>query len=197
MDRMKWLMMETIYPSCNWVQTFIWAKLSNTSLGTTQPKAPVVQFAPDIAYFHQITLQRGIRWPKFRLSKAIFMPLPLFVFWGCLSVHPSVCPPDRPLSRWLTIPQSISGGFQAFFENVFGKWPEILHADVYRPTSNLFRFQSESVDIPHFGAIWTQWNRSYLGFLAFFLNQYWLPISEVLRHAPGQSHCECCSYYSV
>ena len=47
---------------------------------------------------------------------------------------------------------------------VWGEWPEILHADVFWPTSELIRIWSWSVDFPPFGATLTYRNWSNLGF---------------------------------
>ena len=49
------------------------------------------------------------------------------------------------------------------------KWPEILHADVSWPPSELIRFWSSSVDFPHFCGILTSWNRPNLWFPDIFL----------------------------
>ena len=40
-------------------------------------------------------------------------------------------------------------------ENTWSEWPEILHADVSRPLSELIRLWSRSVDFPPFGATLT------------------------------------------
>ena len=49
-------------------------------------------------------------------------------------------------------------------ENAWREWPEILHADVSWPPSELGRLWSRSVDFPPFGATLTLWNGSNLGF---------------------------------
>ena len=49
-------------------------------------------------------------------------------------------------------------------ENVWRKWPEILHADVSRPPSELISSGSRSADFCNFGTILTSWNGSNLGF---------------------------------
>ena len=80
------------------------------------------------------------------ICECIFMPPRLrrrhYVFG--LSVRPSVCP-ER---------------FRAFA----GEWPEILHADVLWPPSELIILWSRSIHFPPFGATLTLWNGSNLGF---------------------------------
>ena len=55
----------------------------------------------------------------------------------------------------------VSGHFP---ENAWRKWPEILHADVSWPPSELNSLWARSVDFSNFSAILTWWNRSNLGF---------------------------------
>ena len=54
----------------------------------------------------------------------------------------------------------VSGHFP---ENAWRKWPEMLHADVSWPPSELISLWPQSVDFTNFGAILTQWNGSNLG----------------------------------
>ena len=49
-------------------------------------------------------------------------------------------------------------------ENAWREWPEILHADVSWPSSELISLWPRSVDFSSFGAILTLWNGSNLGF---------------------------------
>ena len=51
-----------------------------------------------------------------------------------------------------------------FLENAWRKWPEILHADESWPPSELISLWSRSGDFSNFGAFWTYWNGSNLGF---------------------------------
>ena len=44
------------------------------------------------------------------------------------------------------------------------KWPQILHADVSWPPSELISLWPRSVEFANFGAILTEWNGSNLGF---------------------------------
>ena len=56
------------------------------------------------------------------------------------------------------------GGFGHILENAWREWPEILHADVSWPPSELISSGSRSVDFCNFGTILTLWNGSNLGF---------------------------------
>ena len=49
-------------------------------------------------------------------------------------------------------------------ENAWREWPEILHADVSWPPSELISYGSRSVDFCNFGTILTKWDGSNLGF---------------------------------
>ena len=51
-----------------------------------------------------------------------------------------------------------------FLENPLRKWPEILHADVSWPPSELRRLWQQFVDFSNFDDILTLWNGSNLGF---------------------------------
>ena len=55
----------------------------------------------------------------------------------------------------------VSGHFP---ENAWREWPEILHADVSWPPSELISLWPQSVDFSYFGTILAQWNGSNLGF---------------------------------
>ena len=55
----------------------------------------------------------------------------------------------------------VSGHFP---ENAWRKWPEMLHADVSWPLSELISLWPLSVDFANFGTILTKWNGSNLGF---------------------------------
>ena len=48
--------------------------------------------------------------------------------------------------------------------NAWREWPEILHADVSWPPSELISLWPQSVDFSNFGAIFTLWNGSNLEF---------------------------------
>ena len=58
--------------------------------------------------------------------------------------------------------------FWAISGEHMGEWPEIWHADLSWPSSEMIRLWSWSVDFPHIGCILTYWNRSNLGFLSIF-----------------------------
>ena len=49
-------------------------------------------------------------------------------------------------------------------ENAWKDWPEILHADVSWPSSELISLWPWSVDFSNFGTVLTKWNGSNLGF---------------------------------
>ena len=66
-------------------------------------------------------------------------------FTACPSVRPSVCPSVRPSGE-------VSGHLP---ENTWREWPEILHADVSWPSSELISLWPRSVDFSNFGAILT------------------------------------------
>ena len=70
------------------------------------------------------------------------------------SVRPSVCPSVRPSGE-------VSGHLP---KNAWREWPEILHADVSWPSSELISLWPRSVDFSNFGTILTWWNGSNLGF---------------------------------
>ena len=61
-------------------------------------------------------------------------------------VLPSVCPSVR---------LSVRRGFRAFSRERMGEWPEILHADVSWPSSELISLWPRSVDFYNFGTILT------------------------------------------
>ena len=63
------------------------------------------------------------------------------------------------LVKWTKF--GVSGHFS---ENAWREWPEILHADISWPPSELIRLWSWSVNFPNVGAILTKWNGSNLGF---------------------------------
>ena len=65
------------------------------------------------------------------------------------------------LTWWNGSNLGVSGHFP---ENAWKKWPEILHADVSWPPSELISLRPWSVDFCNFGTILTLWNRSNLGF---------------------------------
>ena len=60
-----------------------------------------------------------------------------------------------------------------FLENAWREWPEILHADVSWPPSELISSRSRSVDFCHFGTILTWWNRSNLVFPGISWRTHW------------------------
>ena len=60
-----------------------------------------------------------------------------------------------------------------FLENAREEWPELWHADVSWPPSELIKVWSRSVDFPFFGIILTKWNRWNLGYLAIFFRMHW------------------------
>ena len=51
-----------------------------------------------------------------------------------------------------------------FLQNAWREWPEILHADVSWPPSELISLWRQFGDFSNFGAILTKWNGSNLGF---------------------------------
>ena len=55
----------------------------------------------------------------------------------------------------------VSGHFP---ENLWRKWPKMLHVDVSWPPSELISLWLQSVYFSNFGAILTEWNGSNLGF---------------------------------
>ena len=71
-------------------------------------------------------------WSDYSLSLLIFLILCYF-----------------DLVKWVKF-----GVSRHFPENAWREWPEILHADVSWPPSELIRFWSCSVDFPHYGAPW-------------------------------------------
>ena len=107
------------------------------------------------------------------------MPPPLgargIMFSGCPSVRPSV----RPSEAWNTLFWHVHGSVGPPFygmsvrpsvhlsvrpsrevsghlpENAWREWPEILHADVSWPSSELISLWPRSVDFSNFGAILT------------------------------------------
>ena len=81
-----------------------------------------------------------------------------YSFMACPSVRPSVCPSVR-----LSVPPSgeVSGHLP---ENAWRDKPEILHADVSWPSSELVCLWSWSVGFSNFSTILTEWNGSILGF---------------------------------
>ena len=115
----------------------------------------------------------------------IFMPPPLgaggIMFSGCPSLRPSVRPkPEIPSfdlymgplvhptnrNRFMACPsvrlsREVSGHLP---ENAWREWPEILHADVSWPSSELISLWPWSVDFSNFCTILTSWNGSNLGF---------------------------------
>ena len=65
-------------------------------------------------------------------------------------------------------------GVSVYFpENAWKKWPEILHADVSWPPSELISLWSRSGDFSNFGAFWTKWNGSNLGFPGISQRTHW------------------------
>ena len=123
------------------------------------------------------------------LMEFIFMPPPLdargIMFSGCPSVHPSVRSLKYPLLtctwvRWSTrwtvtvlrhVRPSVCPSLRPSGEvsghlpnNAWRDWPEILHADVSWPSSELISLWLWSVDFSNFGTISTYWNGSNLGF---------------------------------
>ena len=102
----------------------------------------------------------------------VFMPPPLgaggIMFSGCPSVHQSVRSLKYPLLtctwiRWSTRPTETvlqhvrpSGEVSGHLpENAWRKWPEILHADVSWPSSELSSLWPWSIDFSYFGTILT------------------------------------------
>ena len=71
----------------------------------------------------------------------------------------------------------VSGHFP---ENPWRKWPEMLHADVCWPLSELISLWPQSVDFSNFGAILTSWNGSNLGF------------PGISRRTHGGNDLKCC-----
>ena len=79
-------------------------------------------------------------------------------FTACPSVRPSVCLSVRPSGE-------VSGHLP---ENAWRNWPEILHADVSWPSSELISLWPWSVDFSNFGTTLTKWNGWNLGFPGIF-----------------------------
>ena len=126
------------------------------------------------------------------------MPPPLgaggIMFSGCPSVHPSICPSEDwntlfwpvhgsigPLGQpWLFYGMSVrpsvrqSGEVSGhLLEKAWRERPEILHADVSWPSSELICFRPLSVDFSNFGTILTWWNGSNLGFPGVSRRTHW------------------------
>ena len=119
---------------------------------------------------------------EYRRCCPLFMPPPL----GAGGMMFSGCPSVRPFEAWNTLFRPVHGsvgphyqtwpfygmsvrpsvrrGFRAFVGEHMEGWPEILHADVYWPPSELIRLWSQSVDFPPFDATLTYWNGSNLAF---------------------------------
>ena len=76
--------------------------------------------------------------------------------------HFTACPSVRPVGRPSVRPSGEVSGHLP--ENARRKWPEILHADVSWPSSEMINLWPQSVDFFNFGTILTQWNGSNLGF---------------------------------
>ena len=78
------------------------------------------------------------------------------LFWP---VHGSVGPPDQPWPFYgMSVRPSVrpSGEVSGHLpENAWRKWPEILHADVSWPSSELISSWTQSVDFSNFGTILT------------------------------------------
>ena len=109
----------------------------------------------------------------------LFMLLPLsaggIMFSGCPSVSPRPEIPSfhlymRPLVQpWPFYGQSVRppGDVSWHFpENAWRDWPQILHANLSWPSSELIRLWSRSISF--FGVTLTYWNGSNLGFLGIF-----------------------------
>ena len=73
-------------------------------------------------------------------------------------------------SFWLKQAKFATSGH--FLEKTREEWPELWHADVFSPPSELIIFWPWSVNFPHFGIILTWWNRLNLGFLAIFFRMH-------------------------
>ena len=87
-------------------------------------------------------------------------------------VHESAGPSDQPwpfcgmsfrLSVRPSVPPSAGEVSGYLLDNAWRAWPQIFHADVYWPPSELIRLWSQSVDFSNFGTISTKWNGSNLG----------------------------------
>ena len=67
--------------------------------------------------------------------------------------HFTACPSVRPSVRLSVRPSGEVSGHLP--ENAWREWPEILHADVSWPSSELISLWPQSVDFSNFGAILT------------------------------------------
>ena len=98
--------------------------------------------------------------------------IPSFDLYMGLLVHPTnrnrftACPSVRPSVRQSVHPSGEVSGHLS--ENAWREWPEILHADVSWPSSELISLLPWSVDFSNFGTILTLWNRSNLRFPSIF-----------------------------
>ena len=70
--------------------------------------------------------------------------------------------------RHFHLVKRVQFGVSGYFpENAWGEYPQISHADVSWPPSELIRFWSCSLDFPHYGTPLTQWNMGHIwGFKA-------------------------------
>ena len=71
-------------------------------------------------------------------------------------------------------------GYRDFLYNAWEEWPKIWHADLSWPPLDLITLDSGSIDIPHFGAILTEWNRWNVQFPGIFVTMYtWEEWAEI------------------
>ena len=96
-------------------------------------------------------------WPEIRHADVSWPPWQLIRFWSSSVDFSSF---GRHFDLVKQAKFAISGHF---LESTREEWPQIWHVDVFWPPSEQIRFWSRYVDIPHFGTILTQWNRSNLG----------------------------------
>ena len=150
--------------STPWTQdSFLYARLKNGRIMPWQCPSVCPSVHPSIR----------LHFPDFFYASA-FRRRRHYVFG--LSVRPSGCPSVRSLKyplltctwvRWSTRPTVIvlrhvrlsvhpSGEVSGHLpENAWREWPEILHADVSWPSSELISLWSWSVDFSNFGTILT------------------------------------------
>ena len=139
---------------------------------------------------HDVILIQIIMYQQCKLYLYFGMPPPLgaggIMFSGCPSVRPSVQSLKYPLltCTWVRCHPTNSNRFTAcpsvrlsvrpsgevsghLPENAWREWPEILHADISWPPSELFSLWPQSVDFSNLGAFWLSETGQIWGFRAF------------------------------
>ena len=121
-----------------------------------------------------------LEWSEIWHADLSWPPWELIRFWSS-----SVDFPHFAGRHFDLVKQAKFAIFGHFLDNISEEWPLIWHVGVFWPYSKQITFWSRSVDIPHFDAILTWWNRSNLGFLEnrgekWRVDVFW-PISEETR----------------